>query len=352
MLQFFLASSPIFAVAGLGFASARFRLVTPAGFAAFATYAFDLALPALVTSLLARQALAEAFDSRFFAALLGAGLAVFLATGALTAALGRPGLRVVGAHAQAATTGNLGFLGVPLLLTLLGERAAGPLAMGILAEVGLLMPLGIVLMSLGRDRSGAPRSVLREVAGATLGNPIVLGVCAGAAPTTGANPRRPSCTRSSGSGWSRSSPRPGNGAPTVTASPPSSNGSFAPTWTAASSPGALHGYAVPTAVSSAWSPSPARPTSAPPATHDAWRTPPSTSSATCSRRSPCGSGSSPSPGECDSSRPAIPPWLPVCSTSSPGPPSPGSAVRLAFEEWPIRGPVASPRSSASGAPST
>jgi hypothetical protein len=57
-------------------------------------------------------------------------------------------------------------------------------------------------------------------------------------------------------------------------------------------------------------------------------------------------------GECDSSRPAIPPSLRVCSTSSPGPSSPGSAVRLAVEEWPIRGPGASPRSSASGAPST
>ncbi len=180
MLTFFLQSSPIFAVVAIGFAAARLGWLAPAGIAAFAAFAFDVALPALVTSLLARQPLSSIFDARFFGALLGAGAIVFAATAALTA-LARPGLRVVGAHAQAATTGNLGFLGVPLLLALLGERATGPLAMAILAEVGLLMPLGIVLMSLGRERGGEPRRVLRDVARATLGNPIVLGVCAGLA---------------------------------------------------------------------------------------------------------------------------------------------------------------------------
>ena len=124
MLQFFLASSPIFAVVALGFAAARMRLVAPAGFAAFATYAFDLALPALLVSLLARQPLQEAFDLRFFGALFAAGLTVFAATAALTAWLGRSGLRVSGVHGQAATNGNLAFLGVPLLVP--RSSATGP----------------------------------------------------------------------------------------------------------------------------------------------------------------------------------------------------------------------------------
>jgi predicted permease len=82
------------------------------------------------------------------------------------------------AHAQAATGGNLGFLGVPLLLALQGERAAGPLGMAMVAEVGLLMPLGIVLMSVRRE--GASRGLARELALATVANPIVVAVGAGA----------------------------------------------------------------------------------------------------------------------------------------------------------------------------
>jgi predicted permease len=181
VIQFFLTSSPIFAVVVLGYAAARLRLVTAEGFSAFAGYAFNLALPALVASLLARQPLAQAFDPRFFAALLGAGGLVFAAVAGLTAlrAPRSPGL--VGSHAQAATNGNLGFLGVPLLLAVLGERATGPIAMGVLVEVGLLMPLGIALMSAGRSRRDAPAGLLGELARGTLLNPILLGVAAGAA---------------------------------------------------------------------------------------------------------------------------------------------------------------------------
>jgi predicted permease len=181
LLHFFLTSSPIFAVVALGYGAARLRLVPPAGFAAFATYAFDMALPALVVTMLVRQPLGEVFDARFFVALLGAGASVFVAVGAITALLGPADLRVVGAHAQAATTGNLAFLGVPLLLALLGERATGPLAMAILAEVGLLMPLGVVLMSIGRGRSAAGAGLAAELFRATLTNPIVLGVGTGVA---------------------------------------------------------------------------------------------------------------------------------------------------------------------------
>jgi len=181
MVQFFLTSSPIFAVVALGFAAARLRLVAPQGFAAFAAYAFNLALPALMTSMLARQPLGQAFEPRFFAALLGAGLAVFLLAAVLTALVGRGGLAVAGAHAQAATGGNLAFLGVPLLLAVLGERATGPIAMAVFAEVGVLMPLGLACMGLGRGRQRGLGGLGGVLARATLLNPIVLGVAVGAA---------------------------------------------------------------------------------------------------------------------------------------------------------------------------
>lgn len=163
----------------MGFGAARAGWLAPAGIAAFSAYAFDLALPALVTGTLARQPLHQVFDARFFAAFLGAGLVVFALTAGVSA-FARAPLRVVGSQAQAATNGNLGFLGVPLILAILGDRASGPLAMAILAEVGCLLSLGVVLMSLGSGRGGGARGALRDVLRATLGNPIVLGVLAGA----------------------------------------------------------------------------------------------------------------------------------------------------------------------------
>lgn len=180
MLRFFLTSSPIFAVVALGYAAARLRLVAPQGFAAFAAYAFNLALPALLLGLLARQPLDRTFDPRFFAAMLAAGLLAFFATGAVALA-GRAGLARAGAFAQAATSGNLLFLGIPLILAVLGERAAGPLALAILAEVGVLVPLGLAAMGLGQARPAGAGALAGTVLRATLLSPIVLSVLAGAA---------------------------------------------------------------------------------------------------------------------------------------------------------------------------
>jgi len=181
MLQFFLASSPIFAVVALGFAAARLQLVAPQGFSAFAAYAFNLALPALMVGMLSRQPLGRAFEPRYFGALLAAGLAVFAAVALLTALLGRRDLALAGSHAQAATGGNQAFLGVPLMMAIVGERATGPIAMVILVEAGILMPLGLACMGLGHPRAGASRGLAAVLARATLLNPIVLGVAAGAA---------------------------------------------------------------------------------------------------------------------------------------------------------------------------
>ncbi len=181
MFQFFLASSPIFAVVALGYGAARFRLVPTQGFPAFAAYAFNLALPALMITMLARQPLDRAFEPSYFAGLLASGLAVFTVVAALTRTLGRSDLAVAGAQAQAATGGNQAFLGVPLLLAVVGEKATGPIALCILAEAGILMPIGLACMGLGHPRAGASRGLAPVLARATLLNPIVLGVAAGAA---------------------------------------------------------------------------------------------------------------------------------------------------------------------------
>ena len=171
MLQFFLASAPIFAVVALGFAAARLHLVGPQGFVAFAAYAFNLALPALMVGMLARQPLGRAFEPRFFAALLVAGLAIFVAVALLTAPLGQAGLAVAGSHAQAATGGNQAFLGVPLMLAVVGERATGPIAMVVLVEVGLLMPIGLACMGLGHRRAGASTHLAGVLAGPPCSTP-------------------------------------------------------------------------------------------------------------------------------------------------------------------------------------
>jgi predicted permease len=174
VLGFLSICLPIFAVIGLGFIAVRRGVVAPAVTDAVGTFAFSFALPAMLLRLMAAQPLAESFEPRFFAGYLGACLAVFL--GVMGAGLGAGRRRgQAAAIGAAAAMGNVGYLGPPLLLPLLGERGAGPVAMAIMSEVAVVIALGSVLMAPMGDRG-----VLRRVGLSLLVNPVLVSIAGGA----------------------------------------------------------------------------------------------------------------------------------------------------------------------------
>ena len=136
-------------------AAVRRGTITPAVTVRFGTFAFSFALPAMLLRLMAAQPLAQSFEPRFFGGYLGACLLIFFATmaGAMLLAGRRRGQAA--AIAAAAAMGNVGYLGPPLLLPLLGERGAGPVAMAIMSEVAIVIALGSVLMAPIRERGVA-----------------------------------------------------------------------------------------------------------------------------------------------------------------------------------------------------
>jgi len=175
VLSFLALCLPIFAVIGLGFVAVRRGLVAPAVTDAVGVFAFSFALPAMLVRLMAAQPLAESFEPRFFAGYLAACLAVFFAmlAGAMLLAGRRRGQAA--ALGAGAAMGNVGYLGPPLLLPLLGERAAGPVAMAIMSEVAIVIALGSVLMApIGE------RGVLGRVGRSLVLNPVLLSIAGGA----------------------------------------------------------------------------------------------------------------------------------------------------------------------------
>lgn len=178
MIRFVLLSLPIFGVVALGWAAVRTRVVKPDALDALGAFSFRFGLPALVLLLIAGQPIRESFDATFYAGYLGSGALVFtLVLGLSRAFAGQP-LGAAGARATTAAVSNLGFLGLPLMLAFFGDRAAGPLAMAILAEVMVLLSVGGVLMSASsRDGASVGRLVLRG----TVLNPIVAAIVLGAA---------------------------------------------------------------------------------------------------------------------------------------------------------------------------
>ena len=178
MISFVLLSLPIFGVVALGWAAVRLRVVKPEALDVLGAFSFRFGLPALVLPLIANQPIRAFFNPTFYGGYLASGALVFALVLVLSRTLGGQNLTDASARATTATVSNLGFLGLPLMLAFFGNRAAGPLAMAILAEVMVLLSIGCVLMSAGnRGDVGIGRLVLRG----TLLNPVVAALLLGAA---------------------------------------------------------------------------------------------------------------------------------------------------------------------------
>jgi predicted permease len=182
---------PIFAVIGLGWlAAARTRLAPPVMVEAVGAFSFMFALPAMLLRLMANQPLAEIFDPVFFAAYLGCCMAVLFATLGLAWLVLR-GRREAAPQAAAgigaaAAFGNVGYLGPPLLLSLMpAAQVSGPLAMAIIAEVVVVLMLGDMLMARGGGGGGGP---VGRALRALSRNPVILAIAAGAALGAGGVP--------------------------------------------------------------------------------------------------------------------------------------------------------------------
>jgi len=167
---------PIFAVIGLGFAAVRLRTVPMVMVEAVGAFAFHFALPALLFRLLATQPLAEILDARFLLGYLAACLATLLGVMGLAALPGGRARQPAAALGAAAAFGNVGYLGPPLLLSLMGERVSGPLAMAIMAEVTVILMLGDVLMA---PPGAEDRGPLRRAFRALAVSPVILAIAAG-----------------------------------------------------------------------------------------------------------------------------------------------------------------------------
>ena len=173
VIAFLALCLPIFAVIGVGWAAAWRGTITPATVDAVGHFSFFFALPALLLRLMAAQPLSRSFDPGFFLGYLGACLAVFAL--AMAAALPFRRRAPAAAIGAAAAMGNVGYLGPPLLLPLLGERGAGPIAMSIMSEVAVVLALGSVLMA-----PGAGLRTMGRVGRILIRNPVLLSIGGGA----------------------------------------------------------------------------------------------------------------------------------------------------------------------------
>ncbi len=179
MFEIFLKTLPFFALIGLGWQACRTGFFTAEAAAYLTKFVFYFALSAMLFRFAANLSLAEIFDWWFVAAYLWGCFVVYLIATAVAMLRGRP-VAEAAFEAQCAVIGNTGFLGVPMLVVLLGDAAAGPVLMVLTIDLVVFSSLIVILVTGGRE--GRVRlSTIRNVGIGLLKNPMIVSISLGLA---------------------------------------------------------------------------------------------------------------------------------------------------------------------------
>ncbi len=175
---------PFFALVLAGYLAARLRVLPESAIAGLNAYVLYFALPCLLFRFGASTPVFELLNPVVLAVYLAAALLIVFFTVMVSLNV-RVQMKDAAFGALVAAFPNTGFMGVPLLVALLGPAAAGPVISTILADLFITSSLCIALAMGASTEPGAPAhglrtAALRALRGA-LSNPLPWAIALGAA---------------------------------------------------------------------------------------------------------------------------------------------------------------------------
>lgn len=179
MAAILIQTLPFFALIGLGYLAGRTGFFTEEATAYLTRFVFYFALSAMIFRFAANLSFGDVFSWDFVFAYLVATTAVY-AVVTLVAFLRGRGLEEAAVEAQCGVIGNVGFLGLPMLVMLLGERAIGPVMMVLAIDLIVFGSLIVILIT-GRRDGRVSLGVLASVARGLARNPMIVSIVLGLA---------------------------------------------------------------------------------------------------------------------------------------------------------------------------
>ena len=179
MLQVFTITFPFFALVLCGYLAARRRMLPLEAIPGLNGFVLFFALPCMLYRFGATTPIAQLLDVGVFATWLFCALVVV----GLTVAVSRNrrvGWNDASFGALVAAFPNSGFMGVPLLVALLGAQSAGPVILTMVIDMIVTTSLCIALSRLdGADTHGAAKALKNALKG-VLTNPMPWAILLGA----------------------------------------------------------------------------------------------------------------------------------------------------------------------------
>jgi predicted permease len=169
---------PFFALILIGYVAAWRQWVPTAAVPAFNGFLLYFAVPAMLFRFAADTPFEQLANVRFFLAWGLAGIVVVLVVAAIARRF--TDLRNAAFFGLAGAVANAGFMGVPMLVSLLGDGAAAPVILAIAADLVVVSTCGLVLVEMGGEPGLKRRARVREAALRIALNPFLIAMLLGA----------------------------------------------------------------------------------------------------------------------------------------------------------------------------
>lgn len=177
MLPILMKTLPFFALIGLGYVAGRTRFFNEDATAYLTKFVFYFALSAMLFRFAANLELSEVWDSNLIVGYLVGTAAVYSIATAVAMLRGR-GVEEAAVEAQCAAIGNVGFLGIPMLALLMGDRAVGVIMMMLAVDLIVFSSLIVILITGSRD-GRMHLGVLRTIGRGLIRNPMIVAIASG-----------------------------------------------------------------------------------------------------------------------------------------------------------------------------
>jgi malonate transporter len=180
MLQILAITTPIYLIIAAGYLSVRFGLFNKPDMRVLGRFVINFCLPALIFNALSKRPLGEVLNGPYLLAYAAGSLTVVLIGMLVGLRLRRQSMPLATMQSLGMAASNSGFVGYPIVLQLLGPTAGVALALTMVVENLLVLPLCFAMAdNEGQNAAQRWHHTLAVSLRNLLKNPMVLAILAG-----------------------------------------------------------------------------------------------------------------------------------------------------------------------------
>ncbi|AQU84393.1 MULTISPECIES: AEC family transporter [unclassified Halomonas] len=179
MLAILGITTPIFLLIGLGYIARWSGIIQREQMQGVGIFVLYCALPALVIRALTQQPLEEIFKLNYLIAYGLGSIVVFSACLLLCIKLQRQPLNAAAMQALGMAAANSGFVGYPVAAMVIGSPAAVLLALNMVIETLIIIPLALILAEMGSHQGASVWKTIKKTALSLIKNPVLVGLLIG-----------------------------------------------------------------------------------------------------------------------------------------------------------------------------